>query len=656
MSRRDWPHPQYPHAFSGWSYPSVPTPDGGFQWTSKAAHAWSYRIIDFVLWHTFLPVFNELRARCQLRTLRLGFAGSTIIRDQRVPFSQMWSPSLCPRPADWPSQVHAQLSHPPDCVRVCVRAVPLLALSDRVRPSLPLADSLRMSPPAQVNVAGFFFWDQKAREVDESSAEYAPVCAWLAQGEAPIYIGFGSMVFDGPSTTRIVVEAARRSGKRVLMQTSTAGGTLGVDASELPPNVFAIGRCSHDWLLPKMAAVIHHGGAGTTGAGLRLALPSMCCPFFGDQFFYGHCIAANGCGPYPIAFTEMSVDKLSAAFEAILEPRYADGARRMAARIESENGLEVGLSDFNRQLPLADMVCDVSTLLGERGVGRVYYPALRLKVSDEVDATLRTSVGVDMRLLEGARPHVSKQWHLGSHVRDPCTGLCAGALAFVWELADAIISVVVLPIRAACHNGVAGFLMGILAALLLLVARVVYAPIIAFDRVATGVVNCVCTPKRGERHRPLDHVVDPEPALTRIGQVPRGREPLCGTPLVRCDAGHADGASRWPLHGAVESAEGERRAAIEAAFTRVVALRRAFDALDAGTNDDALSLSEVATLEPAWRPGVVGEPPAPADMPFSADRRPALAEEIGRYMSKHRKSHLQFAEFVLLSREVTPLA
>ena len=71
---------QYPHSFSGWNYPSVPTAEGGFEWAPKATHAWSYRIVDWFLWHAFLPAFNELRATCQLRTLRLGFAGSTARR------------------------------------------------------------------------------------------------------------------------------------------------------------------------------------------------------------------------------------------------------------------------------------------------------------------------------------------------------------------------------------------------------------------------------------------------------------------------------------------------------------------------------------------------------------------------------------------------
>ena len=608
---------EYPHSFSGWRYPSTPssTSPTGYEWTRHKSSFFSYRIVDSVLWHTFLPYVNELRASCRLRTLRVGFPGGTIIADQRVPFSQMWSPTLSPRPHDW-------------------------------------AD--------HVTVAGFFFWDQKASDVDEASPEFAPLVAWLAAGEKPIYIGFGSMVFPGLKTARLIVEAAALSGQRVLMQTATAGGDLGaLAASELPPNVFHIGRCPHDWLLPKMAAVVHHGGAGTVGAGLNLGLPTLCCPFFGDQFFYAHAVAARKAGPPPIPFEALTAAKLGRALADLCDPSYAEHARRVMEGIRAENGLEGGLADFNRHLPLRDMVCDVSTLLGERCLGRHYYPSLRIKVSDEVHKTLASSAAVDRRLLDGARPHATREWRLGGHVRGPCSGALTGALAFVWELLDGVISLVSLPIKSACYHPVScvhGFVLGAVAALVLVVLRLLYAPIICLDRFATGFANC-CTPAGAGTAtydgaaKPVDHVLDPEPALTAISQAARGK-PMCSTDYVRADGGHADGASRLPLHGPVAAAEGARRAQIETAFTRVVALRRAFDALDAPSNDDLLSVAEVATLRQATADGPSassggGDASSPI---FAADRMPALARLIDAYMTQKGKAHVAFAEFVLLCR------
>ena len=358
------------------------------------------------------------------------------------------------------------------------------------------------------------------------------------------------MVFPGLKTARLIVEAAALSGQRVLMQTATAGGDLGaLAASELPPNVFHIGRCPHDWLLPKMAAVVHHGGAGTVGAGLNLGLPTLCCPFFGDQFFYAHAVAARKAGPPPIPFEALTAAKLGRALADLCDPSYAEHARRVMEGIRAENGLEGGLADFNRHLPLRDMVCDVSTLLGERCLGRHYYPSLRIKVSDEVHKTLASSAAVDRRLLDGARPHATREWRLGGHVRGPCSGALTGALAFVWELLDGVISLVSLPIKSACYHPVScvhGFVLGAVAALVLVVLRLLYAPIICLDRFATGFANC-CTPAGAGTAtydgaaKPVDHVLDPEPALTAISQAARGNRcarrttcaPTAATPTAR---------------------------------------------------------------------------------------------------------------------------
>ena len=656
---------EYPHSFSGWGYPSKPTPNEGigYEWVKRSAHFLSYRLVDGVLWHTFLPYVNDVRARARLRTLRLGnFFGGTILSEAEVPFSQMWSPSLSARPSDWPKQC---------------------------------------------DVVGFFFWDQKASEVDESSPELAPLVQWLHSGSKPVYIGFGSMVFNGLKTARMIVEAARQTGVRVLMQTTTSGGNLELsDPGELPPNVFCIGRCPHDWLLPKVAAVIHHGGAGTVGAGLRLGLPTMCCPFFGDQFFYSHAVAATGSGPPPVPFEKLTASNLADRLSAITQPNFAEAAKALAAKINSENGLEEGLAAFNRHLPLDSMVCDVSTLLREPALGRHYYPLLRIKVSDEVHLTLSTSTSIDQRLLASRRPHLTKQWHLGSYVRSLPQGLATGLLAAGWELVDGVISLILLPVQAACWNGFAGLIMGIFAAFLLCVLRMLYAPIILFDRVATGLANssfwsrlccgCMQGPPDGISP-PVDHVVDPEPALNMLSQLPRGT-PVCSkVPWPRMDAGNADGASRLPLSGrgcplpAASPADGARRIAIEEAFSRVVALRRAFDALDASSNDDLLSMTEVGTLSEAVSLSaaaggsgsingngngnghgprgypccasaaggatmVSSTPPSPSpseqgQLPFEPDRLPQLAASIAKYLRAKAKTHLAFPEFVLLCRE-----
>ena len=174
---------------------------------------------------------------------------------------------------------------------------------------------------------------------------------------------------------------------------------------------------------------------------------------------------------------------------------------------------------------------------------------------------------------DGARKHVVKEWHVSGHViKGPASGLCTGILAFIWELLDGVISIVSLPIQSACYHPSSpfhGLVLGLLAALLLVVLRIFYAPIICLDRFLTGVANstrpggacasCAAGSADDADHaQPVDHVMDPEPALTAISQAARGR-PLCTTDYVREDAGHADGASRLPLPLREEVEGGPRR-------------------------------------------------------------------------------------------------
>jgi sterol 3beta-glucosyltransferase len=106
------------------------------------------------------------------------------------------------------------------------------------------------------------------------------LATFLDRGEAPIYIGFGSITgFDGPRLLRALIEAM--NGRRALFHP----GWSGVDPQALPDNFFAIRDTPHDWLFPRTGAVIHHGGSGTSRSAARAGAPSVVVPFAGDQFF-----------------------------------------------------------------------------------------------------------------------------------------------------------------------------------------------------------------------------------------------------------------------------------------------------------------------------------------------------------------------------------
>ena len=133
--------------------------------------------------------------------------------------------------------------------------------------------------PETTIAPGYWFLDRlEDWTPPEALAEF------LAAGPPPVYIGFGSMAGKDPARkAEIAVEALKKSGQRGLIAT----GWGGLNVEDLPDTIFKLDAAPHDWLFPQVAAVVHHGGAGTTAAGLRAGRPTVICPFMGDQPFWG---------------------------------------------------------------------------------------------------------------------------------------------------------------------------------------------------------------------------------------------------------------------------------------------------------------------------------------------------------------------------------
>jgi sterol 3beta-glucosyltransferase len=161
--------------------------------------------------------------------------------------------------------------------------------------------------------------------------------AFLAAGEKPVYIGFGSMPErNAEQTTRLFLDAVQRAGKRAVL----LSGWAGIDASDLPNNVFLLKYAPHDWLFPRMSAVVHHGGAGTTAAALRAGIPSVIIPVMSDQPFWARRLFELGAATQPIPRPRLTVDNLASA---ITEASTSDAMHRQAAelsvKIRAEDGL-----------------------------------------------------------------------------------------------------------------------------------------------------------------------------------------------------------------------------------------------------------------------------------------------------------------------------
>jgi len=176
-------------------------------------------------------------------------------------------------------------------------------------PILHFYSSLVMPEPEDWDdntiTAGYWFLD--------SDLDWQPpqeLVKFLKAGSEPVYIGFGSISGSNPKkTANLVKDALDISKKRAIIAT----GWGGLELEKIPDNIFVIKEIRHDWLFPQVAAVIHHGGAGTTAAGLRAGKPTIICPFFGDQPFWGKRIDDLGVGAKPIPQKQLTAKKLAAA-------------------------------------------------------------------------------------------------------------------------------------------------------------------------------------------------------------------------------------------------------------------------------------------------------------------------------------------------------
>lgn len=205
---------------------------------------------------------------------------------------------------------------------------PATVLQGFSRHMLPAADP---GYPPTVYTTGFWFLP--------AAPDWSPPAdleEYLAAGDPPVYIGFGSMVgFDPRETGRIVTEAVRRAGVRAVL----SGGWGGIDVDRAGEGVHFIDQAPHDWLFPRMAAVVHHGGSGTTGAALASGRPQVVCPFLADQPFWAARAHAVGVAPPPQRGRELSVEGLAEAIgRAATDPGMRTRAEEMGELVRAEDG------------------------------------------------------------------------------------------------------------------------------------------------------------------------------------------------------------------------------------------------------------------------------------------------------------------------------
>lgn len=244
----------------------------------------SHRFVTAMLWRAFREKTNAARARFKLLPRKSIWSGHPMLYGV--------SPSLLPTPHDWPSSA-----------RLCGQW---------------LAQGSAWIPPAAL-------------------------VNFLAAGEAPVYIGFGSMTgFDHTRLLDTLVQAI--AGRRALFH----AGWSSIETSALPSNFLPIGDTPHDWLFPRTAAVVHHGGSGTSHSAARSGVPSIVVPFAGDQFFWAERLRLAGVAPAALDGLRPKAEAFARALEFTASARVRDRARALGEAMRAENGVADAVAALER--------------------------------------------------------------------------------------------------------------------------------------------------------------------------------------------------------------------------------------------------------------------------------------------------------------------
>ena len=261
-------------------------------------NAASHRLIESLLWSVLRSPTNEVRADLlDLPRVPRRHTFAANLNDSLVLYG--FSAEVLPRPADWGDHVQ---------------------------------------------VTGYWFLNGDG----DGWRPDAALRRFLAAGAPPVYVGFGSMSSDSEEgLTGIVFSALRRCGLRGVLAT----GWGGLTPAQLPPDMLMLDWVPHDWLFPRTAAVIHHGGAGTTATGLRHGVPQVVVPFFGDQHFWGRRIHELAVGPRPVPRRRLTADRLAAALRfAASDPAVRARAVEVGARIRTEDGVAAAVRALRSRL------------------------------------------------------------------------------------------------------------------------------------------------------------------------------------------------------------------------------------------------------------------------------------------------------------------
>ncbi|MFJ2263743.1 glycosyltransferase [Streptomyces sp. NPDC087844] len=189
-----------------------------------------------------------------------------------------------------------------------------------------------------LGVAGYWWPYDRDRQLPYALRDF------LDAGPPPVFFGLGSAtVPDAERLGEEVVRALRAAGVRGVVQRGWAGLSASGD------DMFTVDEVPHAALFPRMAAVVHHAGAGTTGATLRAGVPAVPVPIQFDEAFWAARLVSLGVAPAAVPLRGLTADALGAAVaRAVTEPAYTERAKELAGRLGGEDGVRPVLATVDR--------------------------------------------------------------------------------------------------------------------------------------------------------------------------------------------------------------------------------------------------------------------------------------------------------------------
>lgn len=196
--------------------------------------------------------------------------------------------------------------------------------------------------PENIHTTGSWFIEDDANVTAAADLEN-----FINLGDPPLYIGFGSMkeLSSFKKTFDLIIEALNITKQRAVVG---LGWTTNNYTGAIPENIFLIESVPHSWLFPKMKMVIHHGGAGTTAAGLTAGKPTIIIPHNADQPAWGQKVYELGAGSKPIKKTKLTADKLANAILFALQPTIIANAGQLGQQLRKEDGVKAAVKIIDK--------------------------------------------------------------------------------------------------------------------------------------------------------------------------------------------------------------------------------------------------------------------------------------------------------------------